>query len=757
VDSFGDPLPPGAVLRLGTVRLRHILRDGSGADAMAFSPNGKVVVSAGDVGVRAWDVATGKRLSWLAGGQGTIAVHFRRDGKTLTLADKHGAIEQREVGTGKRVHLVKPLIQFRKQSPFQGIAGGFSADGKVLALSDLSSNLVFVEAETGAVLLQRPQQPGSSQIFFRCAVSPDGKNFVSNAGRTQAELFTLPGAERRWAVGHRHKTDPALQGMSKKLDEAFLGLSFSPDGKTVAAGGYRFLHLFDTATGDFLRDIPGSGNDVLFSPDGKYLAAAWVEQFRTLRGEAVRLYEVASGKEVRRFEPHAGSVHAQAFSPDGKMLVTGEDHTISLWDVATGTRVHPVVGHQGIVNCLAASVDGAVGASGGNYVDPCVILWDLKTGKLLHRLPQLKEDVSCVAFSPDGQTVAVGVGYYSGQDGKVRDIRLWDVRTGELRRVIPAHLNKVAALKFSRDGKHLASYGGKRADKWQEMETAYWEVASGKRVERADHFPEPVRFKLARNRDECLPAVSPDGAVTARCLAFNDPSIHLTDNATGKTLWKLEQPDAGPTDGIRTLLFTADGTRLISGSRDTTVLVWNVSQLTDKRLDLYWEMLQQEDAPGLAEALAALGDMPERSLAFLKTHLRPASPMEDPAVARLIAELDSEEFAAREKATAALEALGKKAERSLHQAARVHASLEVRKRAATILKRLGSATIPSAPPEEFAARHAIPLLERLGSVEAREVLQKLAAGAPEATSTLQAAAALKRMSKRDRSDSSPTR
>src|ERR1700720_4941962 len=91
-DDHGDPLPPGAVARLGTVRLRHVVRDGSGAACVAFSPDGKTLVSGGDVGLRAWDVATGKDLGWFPKAAPAPCDRFAILSKTLLTISNSGTI-----------------------------------------------------------------------------------------------------------------------------------------------------------------------------------------------------------------------------------------------------------------------------------------------------------------------------------------------------------------------------------------------------------------------------------------------------------------------------------------------------------------------------------------------------------------------------------------------------------------------------------------------------------------------------------------
>jgi len=93
-------------------------------------------------------------------------------------------------------------------------------------------------------------------------------------------------------------------------------------------------------------------NGAAFSPDGEFLVTC-------SKDGTVRLWEVASGKEVRRFIGHTGPTYGAAFSPDGKYILTSsEDETARLWDVKTGEEIRRFTGHTDEVNNVAFSPDG---------------------------------------------------------------------------------------------------------------------------------------------------------------------------------------------------------------------------------------------------------------------------------------------------------------------------------------------------------------------------------------------------------------
>jgi hypothetical protein len=119
-DALGDPLPPGAFARLGTVRLRQSLTSGWEA-ALAFSPDGTMLAAAGWHGVGVWDVSTGRELGWLRGKARGNAVRFSADGKMLTTANSDGSFQVWETGTGKLLQGARPardIVFF--EYPFTG-------------------------------------------------------------------------------------------------------------------------------------------------------------------------------------------------------------------------------------------------------------------------------------------------------------------------------------------------------------------------------------------------------------------------------------------------------------------------------------------------------------------------------------------------------------------------------------------------------------------------------------------------------------
>jgi dipeptidyl aminopeptidase/acylaminoacyl peptidase len=188
------------------------------------------------------------------------------------------------------------------------------------------------------------------------------------------------------------------------------GVAFSPDGGLLASIGVdQVLRLRDPATGKEVRSFagpPGAGSEALgFSPDGKILATNGLE--KNGQTPAVFLYDVATGKEVRRMVPRGGkSIHALAFSPTGTLLASAGDEAVRVWDVATGKERLLLRGHQDAVRAVAFAPDGATLASGSR--DRTVRLWDPATGKELRRIEGHRGSVAAVAFSPDGKLLASG-------------------------------------------------------------------------------------------------------------------------------------------------------------------------------------------------------------------------------------------------------------------------------------------------------------------------------------------------------------
>jgi WD40 repeat protein len=138
--------------------------------------------------------------------------------------------------------------------------------------------------------------------------------------------------------------------------------------------------------------------------------------------KTVKVWDAASGRELRTLSGHTGGVVSVAFSPDGKTIVSGSrDDTVKLWDTASGRELRTLSGHTGSVDSVAFSPDGKTVVSGS--VDDTVKLWDAASGGELRTLSGHTAGVDSTVFSPDGKTVVSG-----SSDGTVR---IWDTETGK--------------------------------------------------------------------------------------------------------------------------------------------------------------------------------------------------------------------------------------------------------------------------------------------------------------------------------------
>jgi WD40 repeat protein len=244
---------------------------------------------------------------------------------------------------------------------------------------------------------------------------------------------------------------------------------------------------------------------------------------------------------------------------------------------------------------------------------------------------------------------------------------------------------------------------------------------------------------------------SPDG----RVLATSDhQAVRLWELATGKEILTRARhgglPGAPAQAYITALAFFPDSRAIATGMMDGTILVWDLPpraatarQLTAEKVAELWSDLAGDDAGKAYQAINMMAAAPARSLPYLKDHFRPAPQADPKRVEKLIADLDSEQFAERDAAAKELAKLGEQIEPDLRRVLKGQPSPEVTKRIESILARLQGQ--PSG--ESLRALRAIQVLEYIGTAEARDLLRKLADGAP-ARQTREAKMVLERMNSR---------
>jgi RNA polymerase sigma factor (sigma-70 family) len=295
---------------------------------------------------------------------------------------------------------------------------------------------------------------------------------------------------------------------------------------------------------------------VKFSPDGRLLATA-------SRDGSVHLWDVASAKELRRFETGA-PVYSIALSPDGKVLATGggardKAGVGKLWDLSTGAEVVQFEGRDdtgdpnkapvrfkdtarpATVTAVAFSPDGASLAYGtrGQFVT----VWDIGPHRQRTTMAWPAGAVFCVAFAPNGELLAAAGGAeFLDEGNKMGGVTLFDAASGKAMTTLGGIRDTVTSVAFAPDGKTLASGGFDKA-------VRAWDVGTGREVWRSTGHSRVVRSV----------AFSPDG----RTLASGsfDGTVKLWDAATGKEVATLQ----GPGGGILSVAFSPDG-RLLAGA-----------------------------------------------------------------------------------------------------------------------------------------------------------------------------------------------
>jgi len=814
-DLYGDPLPSGAIARIGSIRLRH-----AALSDLIYLPDGKTILSAGgDRILRYWDIATGKPMRNVnlqgASGPGTC-VTLSPDGKTLVAQDTQALVFW-EVATGKELKKL-PIGNQNFVSYMY-----FSPDGKILAVHSSPATVSLWDWTEGKEhVLNLPIQAmgfngidSSNHGYF----SHDGKTFGTGGG------FMHPLILWESATGKEIRRFDCAPSIS----------TFSPDDKLLAVacmkqgGGPITFRLLEVATGKelFQKEAPPNGFFwwVDFSPDMKTIA--FVDQ------KHVYLLERESGNERRRIE---GGVRQVFFSPDGKWMMGNNGNRIRLWEVATGKEMHAHPGLNSGASALAVSPDGRKLATGTYYYGEPLTVWDTTTGKKLQALDLADNTgygyVQGLSFSPDNKTLFAGAG--SGQ------LHFWDtatfnkIKTVQLQDTAKANPNatNLQHVHLSSDGRRVATLQRNWGPMGQSDQMDTWELDTGRILK---------QFTIAGNIDavwspDCKTAayaspdgitlmdmatgqtlagisgnwvgklaMSPDGTLLAARAAQANPGglvvwetasgkkitegpdksahswvlaadnrtaitldesfIRVWDLASRKDRYSLELPKSSnpplpqgqraARSGLAamTLALTADGRQITTSEPDGTLLVWDLSPAFEnrsrptmrdpERIAAWWTDLANSDPAVAYAAIWNLIDAPEEAVAYLRKQLKPAVDADFARVRKLIKDLDDDRFEVRESASRELEKLGAGIQPAVRQALEGRPTPEVRRRLEGLLQ---TPAAVSRSPELLRHLRAIAVLEQIASKDARQLLSTLGGGVAHAPETIAAKSALERLS-----------
>jgi hypothetical protein len=440
---------------------------------------------------------------------------------------------------------------------------------------------------------------------------------------------------------------------------------------------------------------------------------------------SIRIRDWATG-----FERHCwraatgapGSLLPVALSPDGRLLAeTIDEKTICLRDVQSNKKVHtfPTVGE---IRFLYFLPDGEilVGAT-----SKCDQLWSLRTGKEVRIGGTQFEPLTSLLFSLDGRWLAFQQGFFIV--GRPQNVYLWDRIAGRIVYAIKDQENCLFLHGFSPDGRILAGTDNDKHPSTNRL--VLWDTLTG-----------TERLRLpAYGKSIGAMAFSPDGRTLA--LGCGDGIIRLWELPTGLVRQSLPG-DQGP---IHTLAFSNDGDRLVSTGENGTALVWDVGhrpqtkemrRISRQEFEECWRALLDFDAARAFKAQQTLASAPRSALEFLRRRLRPVIAPEPKRVLRLIADLDSESYAVRERAMRQLEQLGDGAEVYLRRVLRQRPSLELRRRVERLLEILTATS-----PRHVRDGRLLEVLEWLDTAESRRLLEELAGGAAHAWLTREAKAA----------------
>lgn len=526
-DRLGDPLPEGAVQRLGTSRMRYssseTLQPGNRIADLGYLPDGRGVVAVSNR-VEIWDLAGGGKLQVRQKicDAGITSMVVRRDGKALLFADSDGNVHEWNI-LSRRVARSWPTGQAR------------------LARAQYSPDL------------KRVLTVGSKPPTLKEWDIATGRELISITGKMESFADGIYGPEGNSAIadGDAFRTDPVVARYDlttgKLMHEWFndyytywRGLALSEDGKRLLAGARTRATEWRLDDYKLLKTFTGHAGHAVS------VVAYCKEPDQILTGSrdgSIRRWNRLKSKVLLRWVPHDTLVTHAAVSPDGKWVLSCGRNVVVESSMATGQPRVSWQRHSGPVTAVAVLPEGNAVVSGSN--DGTLRRWDITSGKCLGVIEGATKGAYAVAVSPDGKLAAAGC-----KDGVVRE---FDLSKGALLRELKGHFGYVRSVIYTPDGRRLLS----SAD---DGSVRVWTAGQ--------ETPEAV---LQGHRGGVLSvAAAPNGE--AALTGGRDGTVRLWDLKKGALLRTFE----GHRGWVEVVTFAGDNSHGLSSGRDGRILMWDL-------------------------------------------------------------------------------------------------------------------------------------------------------------------------------------
>jgi WD40 repeat protein len=583
--------------------------------SVAFSPDGsQIATGSTDTTIRLWDVATGECLQILPGTSEIRALAFSPDGRLMIRAGNQDATLW-DVGKGSCLRTLQGS-QAQADSCIWGVA--FSPNNRIVITGGTDATLKAWDVDTGCCL---KTFSGHRGWIRSVAYHPHGQIIASGSGDHRIKLWDVEtGACLKTLVGHTETVSQVAfshdgtllascshdctvkvwhvdSGQCLQTLEGHTNLiwtvAFGPDSKTIMSGGDdNAVKFWDLKTGHCLKTWQGHTNAIVtvsYPASGSGQAQAQVKdnsvEYPLASGsedQIIRLWKIADPASFKPLKGHRGRILSLDFSADGRRLLSGSsDRTAKLWDIQAEECLLTLSGHASWIWSVAYSPNGQIMATGSE--DTNIKLWNLN-GQCIRTSKEHRGAIYALAFSPDAKVLASASLDYT--------LKLWHVEgTKDSFKTLTEHTNSVLDVVFTPNGNNLISCSKDKTIK-------IWNLETGECIKTLEGHMGAV----------WAIAISPDGQLLAS--GGEDKTVKLWDFRSGQCLKTLH----GHKHMIKSLVFHPESPVLVSGCLDETMKVWDSRTgecLQTLRVDRPYEGMNITGAIGLTEAqkatLQALG------------------------------------------------------------------------------------------------------------------------------------------------------